>query len=85
MACCDRFGELYERKTGQAYDKADEKLYHRLCQYGDEANAMKRAHLKYEQMLRDKKTLPSQMCPCSTVYRLVQEIRKKAEKYYMIY
>ncbi len=46
---------------------------------------MKRAHLKYEQMLRDKKMLPSQMCPCSTVYRLVQEIRKKAEKYYMIY
>lgn len=46
---------------------------------------MKRAHLKYEQMLRDKKTLPSQMCPCNTVYRLVQEIRKKAEKYYMIY
>ena len=77
--CCDRFGELYERKTGQAYDKADEKLYHRLCQYGDEEDAIKRAHLKYEQMLRDKKTLPSQMCPCNTVYRLVQEIRKKAE------
>lgn len=32
---------------------------------------------KYEQCIREGKTIPSQMCPCTTVHQLVGEIRQK--------
>jgi hypothetical protein len=35
--------------------------------------------MKMEQHLRDGKTKPSEMCPASTVYELVQEIKRKLE------
>ena len=38
----------------------------------------------YGQCVREGKTIPSKMCPCTTVYQLVEEIKKKvnlANKY----
>ena len=77
--CCSRFGELYKAKTGQDYSKADENMYKRLCEYGNEDKALQIAAQKYAQCLREDKTIPSQMSPATTVYELVKEIRRKVQ------
>lgn len=77
--CCSRFGELYKAKTGQDYSKADADMYKRLCEYGDEDKALQIAAQKHAQCLREDKTIPSQMCPATTVYELVKEIRGKVQ------
>ena len=67
-------------KTGQKYSKADEKMYGRICMAGDEEKAIQIAQQKLEQCIRDGKTKPSEMCPCTTVHELVGEIREKVSK-----
>ncbi len=79
-ACCSKFGELYKTKTGQNYSKADSNMYKRLCEYGDEDKALQIANQKYKQCLREGKKIPSQMCPATTVHKLVGEIRRKVSK-----
>lgn len=78
--CCSKFGELYKEKTGHTYSKADFSLYKRLIQYGDENKALQIAEQKYAQCIREEKTLPSQMCPATTIHKLVGEIRQKISR-----
>ena len=78
--CCTKFSELYRTRTGQAYAKADEDMYKRLCESGDEEKAIQIAEQKYKQCLRENKKIPSQMCPATTVYELVDEIRRKVKR-----
>ena len=73
--CCSEFGRMYENKTGQKYSKADEQMYRKLCKSGDEEKAIKIAQQKLEQCIREGKTKPSEMCPCTTVHELVGEIK----------
>ena len=75
--CCDEFEEIFQRKTGQKYSKSDTGLYEKISRTGDEEKALQIAKQKYEQCVREGKTIPSQMCPCTTVYQLVEEIKKK--------
>lgn len=75
--CCSEFGKVYERETGQMYVKSDCDIYSRICRYGDEEKAIRIAQQKLEQYIRDGKTKPSEMCPCTTVYELVREIKSK--------
>ena len=75
--CCSEFGRLYESKTGQKYSKADEKIYRKLCMAGSEEKAVKIAQQKLEQCEREGKQKPSEMCGCTTVHKLVGEIRDK--------
>jgi hypothetical protein len=75
--CCAEFGRVYEGKTGQKYSKADEKLYGKLCIAGDEEKAIQIAQQKLDQCIREGKTQPSEMCPGTTVHKLVGEIRGK--------
>ena len=77
--CCTKFSELYKTRTGQVYAKADEDMYKRLCESGDEEKAIQIAEQKYKQCLRENKKIPSQMCPATTVYELVDEIRRKVK------
>ena len=77
--CCSEFGRVYESKTGQKYSKADEQMYGKLCKTGDEAKAIQIAQQKLEQCIREGKTKPSEMCPCTTVHELVGEIKGKTE------
>ena len=79
VKCCSEFAVLYEKKTGQKYSKASMDIYGKLCKYGNEEKAIELAKMKMEQHLRDGKTKPSEMCPASTVYELVQEIKRKLE------
>ena len=75
--CCSEFEKVFQRKTGQKYLKADAGLYEKIFRTGDEEKALQIAKQKYEQCVREGKTIPSQMCPCTTVYQLVGEIRNK--------
>lgn len=51
---------------------------HSLNKYGKEADAIKCAECRYQNHLRSGTSMPSKMCPCTTVHWLVDEIRKKA-------
>ena len=62
----------------QKYSKVDEEMYRRLIENGDEENALAIAQRKYDQCMKNGYTIPSQMCPCTTVHELVGEIRAKA-------
>ena len=75
--CCTGFGKIYEKKTGQKYSKTDESMYGKLCKNGNEEKAIKIAAQKLEQCIREGKTKPSEMCPCTTVHELVGEIQNK--------
>ena len=75
--CCSDFGRVYENKTGRKYSKADEQMYGKLSKAGDEEKAIKIAQYKLEQCIREGKTKPSEMCPCTTVHELVGEINGK--------
>lgn len=52
-------------------------MYDKLCKIGDEEAAIKIAEQKLKQCIREGKTKPSEMCPCTTVHKLVGEIRQK--------
>lgn len=75
--CCSEFGRVYESKIKQKYSKADDKMYAKLCMAGDEDKAIQIAQQKLEQCIREGKMKPSEMCPGTTVHRLVGEIRGK--------
>lgn len=78
--CCSEFGLEYERVTGQKYSKSDGNMYEKLCMAGDEEKAIQIAQQKLEQCKREGKTKPSEMCPCTTVHKLVSGIRAKVYK-----
>lgn len=81
--CCDSFSKIYKRKTGQAYSKSAKDLYKKLVTYGDEEKAIKIAHQKYKEHQTDgqRKKKPSEMYPCTTVYKLINEINEKIRDY----
>ncbi len=80
VACCNGFEETFEKALKQKYKKSDKQIYHKLCQYGDEARAIEIAENKLKQCLINSVTKPSKMCPATTVHRLVKEIKSKIEK-----
>ncbi len=78
--CCSKFGDKYKKLTGQEYSKSDSALYKRLYQYGNEEKAINIAKRKHIQHMKSGASLPSEMCPCTTVYELVNEIRSKCDQ-----
>ncbi len=79
--CCSEFGKVYQKRTGQKYSKADDGLYEKIFRTGDEEKAFQIAQQKYDQCIREGKSIPSKMCPCTTVQKLVGEIRQKEKLY----
>lgn len=77
--CCSKFGELYKRKTGTEYSKSDADIYKRLSETGDEENAVKIAARRHRQHTVNGYCRPSDMIPCTTVYKLVAEIQDKVK------
>lgn len=76
--CCQRFSEQFQRKTGREYKKSDGKIYSALIQSGDEENALSIAERRLQSWMDCEKS-PSAMCPCTTIHRLVGEIRAKSQ------
>ena len=77
VICCREFGATFERKTGQEYKKSNRRIYEILTRYGDEPEAIRIAENRLKQYERDGIDVPSEMCPCTTVYQLIDKIRKK--------
>lgn len=74
--CCEGFSNAFKLKTKKEYKKNDKDLYKRLTHFGNEEKAISIAEAKLKEARRKANT-PSKMCPATTVYQLVKEIRGK--------
>ncbi len=79
VTCCREFANTFEKKTGQEYRKSSNQIYIMLNRYGNEEEAVRIAESRLAQYLRDGIGKPSEMCPCTTVHRLVSEIQQKVK------
>ena len=80
VICCRKFGETFKRKTGQEYHKDNQQIYAMLNRFGNESKAIQIADKRYRGYLQDGMEKPSEMCPCTTIQKLVSEIQAKIEK-----
>ena len=80
VACCSGFETTFEKAANQKYQKSDKQIYNKLCQYGDEVAAIEIAENKLKQCIINGMDKTSEMCPATTVHRLVKEIKSKIEK-----
>lgn len=80
VRCCDGFEEKYKQVTGQKYQKSDNSIYTKLCRHGNEEEAITLAKQKLEQFVQNCIDKPSEMCPATTIYLLVEEIKNKFER-----
>lgn len=78
VTCCREFGKTYEKRTGQEYKKAEERIYETLNRFGDEDAAIRIASDRMRQHQRDGKNKPSEMCPGTTLYELIHEVKEKS-------
>ena len=76
VACCNKFEDCFEKKAKQKYIKSDTDIYRKLCKYGDEKKAIEIASNKLKD-IKDEKTNPSEMSPCTTIHELIDEIKSK--------
>ena len=77
--CCETFEKIFKENTSKKYKKSEEKIYNILCENGDENKAIQRAREKYHQV-RKEYSQPSKMIGCTTVYKLVEELKKKIDR-----
>ena len=77
VVCCRKFAETFEQRTGQEYHKDNPQIYSILNRFGSEDRAIQIAGKRFRGYLLDGVDKPSEMCPCSTVYELIGEIRDK--------
>lgn len=77
VACCKGFEDTFKKKSGQKYEKSDKDIYAKLERYGEEKTAIDIAKQKYNEQTRNCNKKPSEMCPCTTVHILVEEIKSK--------
>ena len=74
--CCETFEKIFKENISKKYKKSEVKIYNILCENGDEDKAIQRAREKYHQ-IRKEYSQPSKMIGCTTVYKLVEELKKK--------
>lgn len=77
VACCRGFSELYQKIVKQEYSKSDDKIYEKLNRFGNETTAISIAGKRFNEYVRNEVDKPSDMCPCTTVHNLVDEIKSK--------
>lgn len=77
VTCCRKFGETFKQRTGQEYHKDSRQIYAVLNRFGDEVKAIQIAESRLQGHLKDGIDRPSEMCPCTTVHTLVNEIQQK--------
>ena len=79
VKCVEGFSKAYEKILGKEYSKNSKTIYQDLNSVGNEENAIKLAFAKLGEAYKQF-TLPSKMCPATTVQQLVDEIRRKTRK-----
>ena len=76
--CCRNFGSVYEKYNGHKYSKSEKQLYFNLIKTGNEDTAQKIALERFQNCERDYKGEKfSNWESCTTVFRVIQEIRNK--------
>lgn len=80
VICCRKFGETFELKTGQEYQKDNPQIYAVLNRFGDESKAIQIAETRLQGYLNGGVDKPSEMCPCTTVHELINEIKEIIER-----
>ncbi len=79
VRCCSEFSKQFKRINNQEYDKADEKIYEKLIKKGNEKRAINLARARYSNCKNDDIGNFSDMTFCTTMYLLIDEIRKAVE------
>lgn len=82
VVCCRKFAETFKQRTGQEYHKDNPQIYAVLNRFGDESKAIHIAENRVLGYLKNGIDKPSEMCPCTTVYELVNEIQQKTRNQY---
>ena len=77
VVCCRKFAETFEQQTSPKYHKTSSQIYTILNQFGDESKAIQIADKRLQGYLRCGIRKPSEMCPCTTVHKLISEIHCK--------
>ncbi len=77
VVCCRRFAETFEQRTGQEYHKDNAQIYAILNRFGNEDRAIQIADKRLQGYLQGGVEKPSEMCPGTTVHKLLGEIRRK--------
>jgi len=80
VSCCTGFSRTFEQVSGQKYVKSDQQIYDKLNRFGDELSAIELAQRKYDEHRANCKDKPSEMCPCTTVHLLIDEVKSKIKK-----
>lgn len=80
VGLCRAFSTLYNKKTGREYKKSDSALYAVLLQHGDENRAIQTAERARQRLEQAGYQTPSSMCPCTTLYQLVKQIKERSER-----
>lgn len=80
VSCNKGFEKVFRAATSRKYDKADKKIYELLTSLGNESTAIKTADSKYQEHIRNNRSKPSSMSPCTTLHRLVKEIRNTTDE-----
>ena len=80
VTCCRKFGETFKYRTGQEYHKDSQQIYVVLNRFGNESKAIQIAEMRLQGYIKDGIDTPSEMCPCTTLHKLVGEIIKKVER-----
>lgn len=77
--CCGGFANAFHKRTSREYDKSGSQLYRLLVNTGSEEMAIQVAERRYQAYIDSGLTQPSKMNPCTTLYKLVKEIRQKSQ------
>ena len=77
--------ECMKPRLGKSIQKLMSICTEKICKAGDEEKAIQIAQQKLEQCIREGKTKPSEMFPCTTMYELVGEIKKYEFNYFVWY
>lgn len=80
VSCCRGFSDTFEKRTGQEYQKSSRQIYYLLDKFGNEKRAVEIAENRFRQHIEGGFTKPSEMCPCTTLHHLIDEIKRKTEK-----
>jgi RloB-like protein len=76
VQCVSEFGHIYKSKIGHEYKKSDSRIYEKISRAGNEEVAINLVASRHISAQVDCRAA-SDMCPCSTMYQLIKEIRDK--------
>jgi hypothetical protein len=79
VECCKKFSVLFESKCGSVYKKSDPSIYDKLESHGDIDLAIANAKRHHQELMKrsNGEDKPSIMVSCTSIYRLIEEIRNK--------